>query len=221
MADSVDKEAANQAVVAIEARLDMADLGGQIAADAAAASGAAGAAKEAWDLLLKADALAREAALMVVETTDENVTASLDKTNQALELFRQADDRFAQAADRYPAADFSPYRTYLAKRIEAMGYAVAADEAFLAKNKEETIAQNDAYNRLTPKRPLWPPICPTIRCAWWPTCLMPPTPTRATPMQRRVHRPHLPMLFFVIIWERPANSVYFKTSMPCKISTRR
>ena len=77
MADSVDKEAANQAVVAIEARLDMADLGGQIAADAAAASGAAGAAKEAWDLLLKADALAREAALMVVETTDENVTASL------------------------------------------------------------------------------------------------------------------------------------------------
>ena len=147
MADSVDKEAANQAVVAIEARLDMADLGGQIAADAAAASGAAGAAKEAWDLLLKADALAREAALMVVETTDENVTASLDKTNQALELFRQADDRFAQAADRYPAADFSPYRTYLAKRIEAMGYAVAADEAFLAKNKEETIAQNDAYNQ--------------------------------------------------------------------------
>ena len=56
---------------------------------------------------------------MVVETTDENVAASLDKTNQALELFRQADDRFAQAADRYPAADFSPYRTYLAKRIEA------------------------------------------------------------------------------------------------------
>ena len=84
---------------------------------------------------------------MVVETTDENVMASLDETNQALELFRQADDRFAQAADRYPAADFSPYRTYLAKRIEAMGYAVAADEAFLAKNKEETIAQNDAYNQ--------------------------------------------------------------------------
>ena len=84
MADSVDKEAANQAVVAIEARLDMADLGGQIAADAAAASGAAGAAKEAWDLLLKADALAREAALMVVETTDENVTAFFSKMNQAL-----------------------------------------------------------------------------------------------------------------------------------------
>ena len=146
MADSVEREAANQAVSAIEARSAMIESGGKVVADARAAASAAAQAQEGWDLLLQADTLAREAAQMVTETTDENVSASMEKTNQALALFQQADAAFSSAADAYPAADFSPYRAYLAKRIEAMGFAAAANEAFLAKDKEGVIAQNDAYN---------------------------------------------------------------------------
>ena len=146
MADSVEREAANQAVSAIEARSAMIVSGGKVVADARAAASAAAQAQEGWDLLLQADTLAREAAQMVTETTDENVSASMEKTNQALALFQQADAAFSTAVDVYPAADFSPYRAYLSKRIEAMGFAAAANEAFLARDKEGVIAQNDAYN---------------------------------------------------------------------------
>ena len=54
----------------------------------------------------------------------------MEKTNQALALFQQADAAFSTAVDVYPAADFSPYRAYLAKRIEAMGFAAAPTRPF-------------------------------------------------------------------------------------------
>ncbi len=141
-----DKEAANRAVLAIDGRREMIDAGAQIAGDAQDASRAAEHAEEAWDLLLQADSLAREAASTVTDTTDENVSSSMEETNRAIELFQQADDEFAAAADVYPAVDFADYRAYIAKRVEAMGYALAADEAFLARDKDEVSLQNDAYN---------------------------------------------------------------------------
>lgn len=144
--DSVDREAANQASVAIEARRAMIAAGSLLADDAAAASNAGAIVSLAWEATLEADALARDAALLVTETTDENVTASMEKTQQALDLFQKASDDFANAVSMYAGADFSACQDYLAKRIEAMGYALAANEAFLARNKEEMLAQNDAYN---------------------------------------------------------------------------
>lgn len=146
MADSVDKEAASQTVIAVSARQDMISAGSGILQDAREASAAASVALDAWSALLEGDSLVREAAALVTDTTEDNVRASMEKIGEANTLFESADSLFAQAGSSYAGADFSAYRSYIAKRIEALGYASASNDAFLARDKDEASKQNDAYN---------------------------------------------------------------------------
>ena len=103
--------------------------------------------REAWQGVVDADALARDAAALVADTTAEHVTASKDKTNAAAAAFADAQAALEELAATYDDVDLAGPLDYVAKRIEAMGYALASDDAFLAKNKEEAVSQNDAYNR--------------------------------------------------------------------------
>ncbi|WP_080801101.1 hypothetical protein [Arabiibacter massiliensis] len=141
-----DKEAATQAVTAVTARRTLADQGMQILTAADEAQAAMAMAEAAWDQVIRADELARKAAALVADTTPENVQASKDVTNESLAAFTEAEAAFAEAQAAYPAADFGGYAGYIAKRQEALGHAVASDDAILAKDKEEAAAQNDAYN---------------------------------------------------------------------------
>lgn len=146
LGESADKEAANQAVAAIGARQSLLDAGSQLVAASASAWEAVGHVDAAWSRLLEADELAREAAALVTETTPENVQASKDKTNEALAALSSAQAELDEAQAAFGEADLSPLTAYLDKRAEALGYAIASNDAFLARNKEEAAAQNDAYN---------------------------------------------------------------------------
>ena len=95
---------------------------------------------------MKGDDLARQAAQLVTETTAENVEASKNKTKEALAAFDEAYQAFSDVQSTYASADFSQYFDYIGKRQESLGYAIASDDAILAKNKEEATAQNNAYN---------------------------------------------------------------------------
>lgn len=143
---SRDKEAANQTVAAIVARRSLLEAGSQLVSLSAAAQQATTLVDEAWAYLLEADELAREAAALVVETTPENVQASKDKTNEAIAALQAARTSLDDAKIAFDAADLSDVAAYIDKRVEALGYALASDDAFLARNKEEAAAQNDAYN---------------------------------------------------------------------------
>lgn len=145
--ESEDKEAANQTVAATGARTALIESGRQIVEQAQRADEAARAVREAWQRVVEADALARDAAALVADTTAEHVTASKDKTNAAVEAFADAQAALEALDSAYADVDLAGPLDYVAKRIEAMGYALASDDAFLAKNKEEAVAQNDAYNR--------------------------------------------------------------------------
>ena len=101
---------------------------------------------EAWSAVLSADEKVREAAELVTETTEENVTASKEKTTEARTLLETARDGFHSAQETYDVIDVSALVAYVDKRIEALGFALASDDAFLARNKEEAAAQNEAYN---------------------------------------------------------------------------
>lgn len=147
MRDSTGKEAANQAVSAISARRAMLDYGMQVMESARKADEAAQGVSEAWQEVLRADGLARDAAALVLDTTDERVRASREKTEEATAAFSSAQESLVRAGELYPEADLSAYEDYIAKRLEAMGYAAASDDAFLAKNKEDAVTNNDAYNR--------------------------------------------------------------------------
>lgn len=141
-----EKEAANQTVAAIAARFSLVDQGQALMNAASEAQNAAERVDEAWETVLKGDDLARQAAQMVTDTTVENVEASKEKTNEALTAFDEAYAEFTDVQVVYPAADFSAFVDYIAKRQESLGYAIASDDAFLAKDKEEATAQNNAYN---------------------------------------------------------------------------
>ena len=145
--ESEDKEAANQTVAATGARTALIESGRQIVEQAQWADEAARAVREAWQRVVEADALARDAAALVADTTAEHVTASKDKTNAAVGAFADAQAALEALDSAYADVDLVGLLDYVAKRIEAMGYALASDDAFLAKNKEEAVAQNDAYNR--------------------------------------------------------------------------
>ena len=145
--ESDDKEAANQTVAATGARTALIESGRQIVEQAQRADEAARAVREAWQRVVEADGLARDAAALVADTTAEHVTASKDKTNAAVGAFADAQAALEALDSAYADVDLASPLDYVAKRIEAMGYALASDDAFLAKNKEEAVAQNDAYNR--------------------------------------------------------------------------
>ena len=145
--ESEDKEAANQTVAATGARTALIESGRQIVEQAQRADEAARAVREAWQRVVEADALARDAAALVADTTAEHVTASKDKTNAAVGAFADAQTALEALDSAYADVDLASPLDYVAKRIEAMGYALASDDAFLTKNKEEAVAQNDAYNR--------------------------------------------------------------------------
>lgn len=145
--ESKDKEAANQAVAAISARRTLVKHGSELMIAAQAAQDAADHADEAWTNVLKADELARNAAKLVADTTAENVKASKDETNKALDALATAKASFEDLQSTYEGADFSPVLTYIDKRVEALGYAIASDDAFLAKDKDAAASQNEAYNK--------------------------------------------------------------------------
>lgn len=143
---SQEKEAVVRARAAIDARRVMIEEGPNLMDGALAAKQASDTVETAWAQVIGADNLAREAAALVADTTMENVQASKDKSVEANELFSGALSQLWTALDVYPSADLSDHIAYVEKRIAAMEYAIASDDAILAYNKEEAAAQNDAYN---------------------------------------------------------------------------
>ncbi len=141
-----EKEAANQAVAGIAARFTLVEQGQLLMNAATEAQSAAEGVDAAWKTVLEGDDLARQAAQLVTETTAENVEASKSKTNEALAAFDEAYAAFLDVQATYPQADLTQFVDYIAKRQESLGYAIASDDAILAKNKEEATAQNNAYN---------------------------------------------------------------------------
>lgn len=146
MRESMDKEAARQALAAVSARQTLIIEGAQMLDQASVARKAAVRLEEAWQQVIAADSLAREAAQLVTDTTDEHVNASKTKTEQASTAFGKARDELEGIGALYPPANLEVLISYVDKRIESLGYALASDEAFLAKDKDVAAAQNDAYN---------------------------------------------------------------------------
>lgn len=141
-----DKEVANQAVAAIAARKTLLSTGEAMMATATDAQTAGEHLTTAWEYLLDSHEKAQEAAQLVEETTEENVKESQERTNEAIAALESARSELVSAQEVFPSIDTDSINAYIDKRIEAFGYALASDEAFLTRNKEEATAQNDAYN---------------------------------------------------------------------------
>lgn len=106
------------------------------------------AARQGWNDIIAADAAVREATALLQDMTEDNVRASIDKTNTALTLLNRAADSFSMAQDSYPGLDLGVFDQYVAKRIESQQAALSADQAYLDRNKELLSQENERYNAL-------------------------------------------------------------------------
>ena len=143
LSDPSVREVANQTVISITARQGMITQGMQLVETSEDAEQAAKECDAAWQLVLDADAQVREATKLAGRN---EVDASKEHTLEAKETFSKSLGQLKALQADYPTADVSPLIEYVEKRMEAMDLAVQSDEALTAKNKDEAIARNDAYN---------------------------------------------------------------------------
>lgn len=141
-----DREAASNALGSVDARISMVDFGVPIVEESSAALSARASAVAAWNDIMAADSLAREAASLANESTVESITESKARTEEAIDALNEASYLIATAQKAYPAADLSAFSDYIAKRIEALNHAIASDDAFLAEDTTTALSENEAYN---------------------------------------------------------------------------
>ena len=140
-----DDKAADQLAASGDARKSMLELAETILTEEQAAKQASSLMASCWENVLGADALLREAAELVTDTSEENTRASQKKCEQARELLTQASSLFAQAQSLYPA-DYGPFDEYIATRQQSINYAIASDEAIYLQDKATADSNNDKYN---------------------------------------------------------------------------
>lgn len=148
LTNNQDLEASNQAIAAINARMNMIDSGRIIAEKTIAGRQALAYTTEAWEELLQGDILSREAASMVTNTTVANVEASQAKSTDALALFRSSYDKLVAAQDALEELDVTSFINYVDLRVRAQECAIASDQAYLDRDKETAASKNDEYNEL-------------------------------------------------------------------------
>ena len=141
--DPSKKNAAGETVSTVGARQEMLTLGVQLAEAADETNGKIDLFHQAWAKVTAGDDATREASKLV---ESDDPTSSKTKTEDALALFREGKSGLEQLQQDCPDVNLSPFISYIETRIEAAGYAIACDDALIARDKETAEEQNEAYN---------------------------------------------------------------------------
>lgn len=144
--ETVEREAADALMATSAARQTLVDQGWRILEDSVGMKSLYERVGEAWQQTGEADSLAREAAQLAGENSQEAITRSTELSNEASSLFSDVRATMEVLAQEDAEVDLSAQIAYLDKRIEALGYAVASNDALLARDTAAAVEQNDAYN---------------------------------------------------------------------------
>lgn len=144
--ETVEREAADALMATSAARQTLVDQGWKILEDSIGMKSLYERVGEAWQQTGEADSLAREAAQLAGENSQEAITRSTELSNEASSLFSDVRATMEVLAQEDAEVDLSAQIAYLDKRIEALGYAVASNDALLARDTAAAVEQNDAYN---------------------------------------------------------------------------
>lgn len=141
--DGQARQAANECISSINARQIMLQKGQELAIASEEAIKATNDYASAWQKVLDADSVAKEANKL---TSSDEIEQSKQKHQEALDAFRSSRTSIEQVQTCHPQVKLQDALTYIDKRIESMGYAIDADEALIEKDKETAVEKNDAYN---------------------------------------------------------------------------
>ena len=141
--DPNKKSAAGETVSTVGARQEMLTLGVQLVDAADEAKGKIDLFHQAWAKVTAGDDVTREASKLV---ESDDPASSRSKTKDASNLFQAGKSGLEQLQQDCPDVSLAPFISYVEKRIEAAGYAVACDDALIERDKETAEEQNEAYN---------------------------------------------------------------------------
>jgi hypothetical protein len=148
---SAEKGSVAQSVVDdITARRDMIAAGTQILSADVSAYNAATSLAEAWDLIIEADTLSRNAASAMQGVDSTTIDAALETAtndyNQALTDLDDAQAALDTAAQQMPSADFSTLTDYVSAKKAAINAAMNADQTAKNGTTDEQEAAVQAYS---------------------------------------------------------------------------
>lgn len=136
----------------VDARMGMIDAAERVMEKTSAMQDSLKRLRTAWSNLQEGDTLAREAAgLSSKAASVDEIKEVRDRGERATERFNDALDGFSAVATAVPGIKLEPYIDYIKVRLEALGYAGAADAALIERNKDEAVEQNDLYTEADAK----------------------------------------------------------------------
>lgn len=145
--ENFEREAADAVTVSATSRLVMLEEGWSALEQAQGNAGLYQSAETMWHDVVTADELARQAAEAASGDSTDAINSSNSLSEQAQAAFQTARESLDALAQQDASIDWSSYYSYIDKRLEAIGYAIASNNALLARNTAEALAQNDAYNQ--------------------------------------------------------------------------
>ncbi len=153
--DGITKELVNndginlldEARTGVSARKEMLNLGRKLVAYDIAAMKSANALTEAWTAIVDADTRLRTALALMTSANIENATTAHNESTAAIADLDKAISKLDEASAALSGTDFTAIKEYAMAKREAITYAIASDEAYLAGNSEETKAQTNNYNQ--------------------------------------------------------------------------
>ena len=105
-------------------------------------------AKEIWDEAFAADQAAREAIDLANAAYDQASTElAQEKTKEAREQFEDVKGQLTQLENACKGLSLAAQKEYVDKRIEALDYAIAINEALLAWDRAAATEANESYNK--------------------------------------------------------------------------
>lgn len=141
-----DKERSNDAIVSINAMLNMIEIGTKLMDDCMIYTKDHTDANRMMELLLEGDTAAREAAELGGGNTQDGIRASIDKSNEAIAKFKEASALAAAIRDSGKVDGMQVFIDYIGLRISAQESAINADNAFLNVNSAQLAAYGEEYN---------------------------------------------------------------------------
>lgn len=102
---------------------------------------------DAWNKVLKADQIARDATEMANEaSTEETTLEARRQTENARVLFIEAKEDLEAIETDKPSVNFTEEKKYIDKRTRSLEAAVKTANALLANNREGAVSANNEYN---------------------------------------------------------------------------
>ncbi len=146
MSDAKDLKAAQNALDTIAARRSMLATGTALIEETLSVNQTAEQLKEAWDLMLTADASVRAAVASLSPLDSSSVSASSAAAREAQASFESVQKKLQTLMKAHPDIALSSYYDYAGLRAEALSHLVAACSAISDEDVETAAEENALYN---------------------------------------------------------------------------